>query len=60
MCMYHIAGNFRGVQFSWVGNLVTFRGSDVHDRTVTAMYKRAYFMGLLFAIHESTVKTWTP
>ena len=56
---YCIAGNFQGVQFSQMGNLVTFRGSifvDMHDHAVTYMYKCAYFMGLIFTDHESTVK----
>ena len=43
-----------------MGNLVTFRGSiftDAQDRAVTSMYKHAYFAGLIFTVHESTVKT---
>ena len=43
-----------------MGDLVTFRGSifaDAHDRAITAMYKRTYFVGLISAVHESTVKT---
>ena len=41
-------------------DLVTFHGSlftDAHYRAVTSMYKRAYFAGLIFVVHESTVKT---
>ena len=41
-------------------NLVTFHGSiftDAHYRAVTSMYKRAYFAGLIFAVHESTMKS---
>ena len=58
--MYRIVGNLRGLQFSWMSNLITFRCSifaDAHDRAITSMYKQAYFMGLIFAVHESTVKT---
>ena len=43
-----------------MGNLVTFHGSsfvDVHDRAITSMYKHAYFVGLIFAVQEPTVKT---
>ena len=43
-----------------MGDLVTFRGSiltDAHDRAITSMYKCAYFVGLIFTVHESTVKT---
>ena len=43
-----------------MGNLVTFRGStfvDAHNRTNTAMYKCAHFVGLILTVHESTVKT---
>ena len=58
---YHrIAVNFRRVQFLWMGDLITFHGSifaDAHNCTVTSLYKRAYFAGLTFAVHESTVKT---
>ena len=31
--------------------------ADVHDRAITSMYKHAYFVGLIFASHELTVKT---
>ena len=42
-------------------NLITFHGSifvDAHDCVVhnTSMYKCAYFAGITFAVHESTVK----
>ena len=54
-------GNLRGVQFSQMGDLVTFRDAiftDAHDRAITTiiLYKHAYFVGLIYAIHESTVK----
>ncbi len=47
MYMYRIAGKISG------GSIFT----DVHDHAITAMYKRAYFVGLIFTVHESTVKT---
>ena len=53
-------GNFRGVQFLQMGDLVTFRSSifaDTHDHAITSMYKCTYSVGLIFTIHESTVKT---
>ena len=44
-----------------MGNLETFRCAifaDAHNHAVsTFMYKRAYFVGLIFVVHESTVKT---
>ena len=43
-----------------MGDLVTFCGSisaDVHDYAITSMYKCAYFAGLIFTVHESTMKT---
>ena len=58
--MYRIAGNFRGVQFLWMGDLVTFHVSifvDANDCAIVSMYKCAYFTGLIFAVHETTVKT---
>ena len=58
--MYRIAGNFRGVQFLWMGDLVTFHISifvDANDCAIVSMYKCAYFTGLIFAVHETTVKT---
>ena len=57
---YCIAGNFRRVQFSWIGNLLTFPDSNFSDACYhanTCIYKRAYFTGLVFAVHESTMKT---
>ena len=48
------------MQFSLMGDLVTFHGSiftDMYGYANTSMYKRAYFMGLFFAVHESTMKT---
>ena len=47
---------YRGVQFSWMGDLATFRGSifaDAHDCAIASMYKHAYFVGLFFAVQES-------
>ena len=40
-----------------MGDLVTFRGSIFVDAHITSMYKCAYFVGLIFMVHESTVKT---
>ena len=59
MYVYRIVGNFQGVQFSQMDDLVTFRGSnfaDAHDHAITSMYKCDYFMDLIFAVHESTMK----
>ena len=53
-------GKFQGVHFSWIGDLITFHGSifaDAHNCAITAMYKRAYFVDLIFAVHISTMKT---
>ena len=43
-----------------MGDLVTFRGSifvDVYYRAIASTHKRAYFVGLILTVHESTVKT---
>ena len=43
-----------------MGELETFRCAifaDAHNQAVTFMYKRAYFVGLIFVVHESTMKT---
>ena len=43
-----------------MGDLVTFCGSifaDAHDCAVTSLYKCAYFGGIIFVVHKSTVKT---
>ena len=43
-----------------MGDLLTFRGlifTDAHGLTITCMYKRAYFMGLIFADCRLTAKT---
>ena len=56
---YHIVGNFGGVQFLWIGALQHFAGSiflDARDHASMCTYKRAYFMGLIFAVGRSTTK----
>ena len=53
-------GNFQGIQFLRLDDLLTFRGSifaDVHNCAIMSTYKRAYFMGLIFMVRESTMKT---
>ena len=30
---------------------------DAHDHAITSLYKCAYFAGLIFVVHESTMKT---
>ena len=42
-----------------MGDLVTFRNSiftDAHNRAITSTYEHAYFAGVTFTVHESTVK----
>ena len=42
-----------------MGNLITFCSSifvNAHDRTITSVYKHAYFVSLIFMVYESTVK----
>ena len=63
--MYIIPYSGRGVQFSQMDILVIFRGSifaDAHDRAITSMYKQAYFVGLIIAVHDNRVnhENWTP
>ena len=57
-----IAGIFRGVQFSWIRNLLTFCDSnfaDAHNRANTFNMKvTCLFAGLIFTVYQdSTVKT---
>ena len=55
-----LAGNFRGVQFSWIGDLLTFRCLifvNASNHTITCMYIQAYFVGLIFAVEQLTAKT---
>ena len=59
--MYRIAGNFRGVQFSWIGDLLTFRvfifaDASNHAITCTCTYIQAYFTVLIFAVERLTAK----
>ena len=42
-----------------MGDLVTFHGSifvDVYYCAIASTHKRAYFVGLILTVHESTVK----
>ena len=58
--LYRIAGNFRGVQFSWKASLQTFRDlifADAHTRAHYILYNRAYFAGLIFANSRLSAKT---
>ena len=55
-------GKFGEVQFSRIGDLLIFRGSnfmDAYKHASTCLYNRAYFTCLMFVVHESTVKTVT-
>jgi hypothetical protein len=50
--IYHIAGNFHGVQFS---RMASFLFADVCNHTHYTLYNRAYFVGLIFTdSHLST------
>jgi hypothetical protein len=54
MQTYRIAGNFRGVQFSRMANLQSFRSlnfADESDHAHYTLYNRTYFTGLIF--HEN-------
>ena len=57
--VYRIAGNFRGFQFSRVGDLYHFTGlifADVHDHAHYTLYNLSYFTGLIFAVSLKTAK----
>ena len=57
---YRIAGNFRGVQFSWMVNVYYFMGLIFVDGCTHAhyvLYNQAYFMGLIFTVCRLSVKT---
>ena len=53
---YHIAGNIRRVQFSRVGKFSTFRGFNFYGCTLICTYERAYFVGLIVTVSQSTAK----
>ena len=49
--LYRIAGNFRGVQFSRMASLQSFRGLifvDVRHHAHYTLYNHTYFAGLIF------------
>ena len=57
---YRIAGNFRGVQFSRMASLQSFRGlifADVRHHAHYTLYNRTYFAGLIFADSRLSAKT---
>ena len=61
--IYWIAGKFHGVQLSQISDLLTNRGSNFVDAcncTGTCIYKLVYFIGLIFVVHESTIKIVGP
>jgi hypothetical protein len=56
---YRITGNFRGVQFSWMANLQSFRGlifADACDHAHYTLHNRTYFAGLIFADSRLSLK----
>ena len=58
--VYRIVGNFRGVQFSRMDSLQSFRGlifADAHDHDQYALYNHTYFVGLIFTDSSSSAKT---
>jgi hypothetical protein len=55
----HIAGNFRGVQFSRIGSLQSFRDlifADAGDHAHYTLYNRTYFAGLIFVDSRLSAK----
>jgi hypothetical protein len=58
--IYRIAGNFRGVQFSRMAGLQSFRGlifADAGDHAHYTLYNCIYFAGLIFADSRLSAKT---
>ena len=58
--VYRIAGNFRGVQFSRMASLQSFRGlifADARHHAHYTLYNRTYFAGLIFADSRLSAKT---
>jgi hypothetical protein len=58
--MYHIAGNFRGVQFSRMASLQSFSDlifTDASDHAHYALYNCTYFTCLIFAVSRLSAKT---
>jgi hypothetical protein len=54
---YRMAGNFRGVQFSWMGSLQCFLFADARNHAHYTLYNRTYFAGLIFVDSRSSAKT---
>ena len=51
--LYHITGNIQGVQFSWIGNRLTSRGSiftNMHDCVIYMPVQACLFHGLIFIV----------
>ena len=60
--LYCIVGNFRGIRYSWMGDLYHFTGwifADAHIHTHYALYNWAC---LIFVVSQLSAKTenWTP
>jgi hypothetical protein len=55
--VYHIAGNFRGDQFSRMASLQSFRRSIFTDARDHDLYNRAYFTGLFRRQYSLSTKT---
>ncbi len=55
--IYCVAGNLRGVQFSRMASLQSFRGFEGHAHYT--LYNRTYFTDLIFANNRLSVKTAT-
>ena len=58
--IYYIAGDFWGVHFSRIGDLLTFYGSnftDAHNCANTHIMQTCLFVGLIFVVRESTMKS---
>ena len=56
---YRIVGNFHGIQFSRMVNLCNFAGLIFADACTHAhyvLYNRPYFVGLIFAVRQSSTK----
>ena len=56
---YRIAGKFHGVQFSQMVDLFHFMGlifTDGNTHAHYVLYNQAYFLGLHFAVRQSSAK----
>ena len=57
---YCITGNFRGIQFLLMVDHYHFAGlifTDVHTPAHCVLDNRTYFMGLIFVVRRSSMKT---